>query len=54
MKIVICGSMTAAKKMLEIEKELVSLGYEAILPKFTQIINFGFCSSSHYTSDYCT
>jgi len=35
MKIVICGSMTASKEMLEIEKKLQALGREVILPPFT-------------------
>ena len=28
--------MTAAKKMVEVEKDLVALGHEVILPRFTQ------------------
>lgn len=36
MKIVICGSMTAAKKMVEIENGLIDLGHKVILPKFTK------------------
>lgn len=35
MKIVICGSMTASKEMLEIEKKLQTLGHEVVLPPFT-------------------
>lgn len=35
MKIIICGSMTVAKKMIEIEKDLILLGHEVILPRFT-------------------
>lgn len=35
MKIVICGSMTASKEMLEIEKKLQKLNHEVILPYFT-------------------
>ncbi len=35
MKIIICGSMTAAKEMVEMEKDLVALGHEITLPKFT-------------------
>lgn len=35
MKIVICGSMTSVKKMVEIEKELLELGWEVVLPDFT-------------------
>jgi hypothetical protein len=35
MKIVVCGSMTFAKEMVETEKELVRRGYEVVLPKFT-------------------
>lgn len=36
MKIVICGSMTFAKKMVETEKELLERGHSVILPKFTK------------------
>ncbi len=36
MRIVICGSMTFSKKMVEIEKELVKNGNVVILPKFTK------------------
>jgi hypothetical protein len=36
MKIIICGSMTVAKKMVEIETELMALGHEVVLPRFTQ------------------
>lgn len=35
MKIVICGSMTASKEMLEIEKKLQALSHEVIIPLFT-------------------
>lgn len=35
MKIIICGSMTASKEMVEAEKELQKLGHEVILPEFT-------------------
>ena len=35
MKIIVCGSMTASKEMVEIEKELIKLGHEVILPEFT-------------------
>lgn len=35
MKIVICGSMTAAKEMMDAEKKLRELGHEIILPEFT-------------------
>lgn len=36
MKIVICGSMTAAKKMMEIGSGLGKLNHEIVLPKFTE------------------
>jgi predicted RNA-binding protein with PUA domain len=36
MKIVICGSMSSAKKMVEIEKELKLLGHKVVLPKHTK------------------
>lgn len=36
MKIVICGSMTFVKEMIEIEKKLIELGHEVILPKFSE------------------
>ncbi|HEY4475414.1 MAG TPA: hypothetical protein VJB92_01695 [Candidatus Paceibacterota bacterium] len=35
MKIVICGSMTASKEMIEAETKLKELGHEIILPEFT-------------------
>lgn len=35
MKIVICGSMTASKEMVETEKKLKELGHEIVLPEFT-------------------
>lgn len=28
--------MTAAKKMIEVEKDLIALGHEVVLPRFTQ------------------
>jgi nucleoside 2-deoxyribosyltransferase len=37
MKIVICGSMTASKEMIEAEKKLKELGHEVVLPEFTYI-----------------
>jgi hypothetical protein len=36
MKMVICGSMTSAKKMIEIKNDLHKLNHEAVLPKFTE------------------
>jgi predicted RNA-binding protein with PUA domain len=36
MKIVICGSMTLAQKMLEAERELQSRGHQIILPEFVR------------------
>lgn len=36
MKIIICGSMTVAKKMIEIENGLAALGHEVVLPRFTK------------------
>jgi predicted RNA-binding protein with PUA domain len=36
MKIVVCGSMTFAKQMVEAEKELQRLGHEVVLPRFTE------------------
>jgi hypothetical protein len=35
MKIIVSGSMTASKEMLETEKELVNLGHEVVLPEGT-------------------
>jgi len=35
MKIVICGSMSASKEMVETEKKLKELGHRIILPDFT-------------------
>lgn len=37
MKIVICGSMTASKEMIEAEKKLKELGHEVVLPEFIYI-----------------
>jgi len=34
MKIVICGSMTASKEMIDVEKKLKEMGHEVILPDF--------------------
>ena len=36
MKIVICGSMTASKEMIEAEIKLKELGHEVIVPDFTR------------------
>jgi hypothetical protein len=36
MKIVICGSMTASREMLEIGNKLTDFGHEVILPDFTK------------------
>ena len=36
MKIVICGSMTSSKKMVEVEGVLASLGHEVNIPEFTR------------------
>jgi len=35
MKIIICGSMSASKEMVEVEKQLLTLGHEVVLPEFT-------------------
>ncbi|MDQ3089531.1 MAG: hypothetical protein M3Q24_00040 [bacterium] len=35
MKVVICGSMTASKEMVEAEKALVEFGHVVVLPEFT-------------------
>ena len=35
MKIIICGSMSAAPEMVALEKELQELGHEVVLPEFT-------------------
>ncbi len=35
MKIIICGSMSASKEMVEVEKQLLALGHEVVLPEFT-------------------
>lgn len=35
MKIAICGSMSLSKRMVEIEKELLELGHEVVLPRHT-------------------
>ena len=36
MKILICGSMTCSKKMVEIEKKLLEFGHTVILPPHTK------------------
>lgn len=38
MKIVICGSMTASKEMVEAEKKLIKAGHVVVLPEFTKIM----------------
>ena len=35
MKVVICGSMSASKEMVEVENKLKELGHEVVLPGFT-------------------
>jgi len=35
MKIVICGSMSASKRMVELKKSLLKMGHKVILPKNT-------------------
>jgi len=35
MRIIICGSMSASKEMVEIEKQLQELNHEVVLPEFT-------------------
>ena len=35
-KIAICGSMSACKQMVEVEKDLVALGHKVVLPKNTK------------------
>lgn len=36
MKITICGSMTTAKKMIDIAKALEGAGHDVVLPEFTE------------------
>ncbi len=36
MKIVVCGSMTASREMVEAKKKLMELGFEVVLPDFTE------------------
>lgn len=36
MKIIICGSMSSAQKMVEIKNELFKFGHEVILPKHAE------------------
>ncbi len=36
MKIVICGSMTFSKEMIDIEKKLLEIGYVVIIPRHTK------------------
>lgn len=35
MKIVICGSMSASKEMVDVKDKLIKLGHEVVLPDFT-------------------
>ncbi|MFH1916615.1 MAG: hypothetical protein ABIJ21_05090 [Nanoarchaeota archaeon] len=35
MKIVVCGSMSLSRRMVEIERELREQGHEVVLPEFT-------------------
>jgi hypothetical protein len=35
MKIIICGSMSASKEMVDTEKKLIALGHTVVLPEFT-------------------
>lgn len=35
MKIIICGSMSASREMVEVERQLQELGHEVVLPEFT-------------------
>jgi len=36
MKITICGSMQFSKKMVELERELMNMGYIVVIPPFTR------------------
>jgi len=36
MKVVICGSMTASKEMLDVERKLKENGHEVVLPDFVR------------------
>ena len=36
MKIVICGSMTFSKSMIDVEKELLKIGHAVIIPRHTK------------------
>lgn len=36
MKIIVCGSMTASREMMEAKNVLESLGHEVVLPEFTE------------------
>lgn len=36
MKIILCGSMTASKEMLELQKNIQALGHEVVIPDFTE------------------
>ena len=35
MKIIICGSMSASREMVEVERQLQTLEHEVVLPEFT-------------------
>ncbi|MFH1780595.1 MAG: hypothetical protein ABH841_01110 [Candidatus Nealsonbacteria bacterium] len=51
MKIIICGSMTAAREMVAVEKKLQELGHEIILPDFTyDYANFDTIEKMHAES----
>ena len=36
MKIAICGSMTACKKMIQMEEKLIKMGHKVVLPRHTR------------------
>jgi hypothetical protein len=38
MKIIVCGSMSSAKKMVEIKQQLTDMGHDVVLPKLTEEI----------------
>lgn len=58
MKILICGSMSASKEMIEAGKELEKLGHETALPEFTheyaklKTIGEMHVESAHYKVKY--
>lgn len=52
MKITICGSMTFAKKMLEVKKKLEKMGHVVNLPPDTHIVHEGKLNHDDLDADF--